>query len=145
MFISRKTEIARSVRGPTLQGLLAEDVMVESYFAQNILVTLKTTDHKILSEECGSRNNHRYEIVVQDLATQWTQFYPCETKTSQEIPGSLQKFLEPSKKPKVIFTGDSLQFGKACEDLSWNHCTSIPHRSGTIGLLRAVHRKKRHL
>ena len=32
---------------------------------------LVTADHKVLSECCESRNNHRYAIVVQDLATQW--------------------------------------------------------------------------
>ena len=37
----------------------------------------------------------------------------------------------------------SLDFGKACEDLSWNHCTSTPHRSETNGIAeRAVHRVK---
>ena len=30
-----------------------------------------TADHKVLSEGCESRNNHRYAIVVQDLSTQW--------------------------------------------------------------------------
>ena len=30
---------------------------------------LKTTDHKVLSEGCESRNSHRYVVVVQDLAT----------------------------------------------------------------------------
>ena len=30
-------------------------------------------DHKILSEESESRINHRYAVVVQDLATQWIQ------------------------------------------------------------------------
>ena len=45
---------------------------------------LITADHQILSEESESRNNHRYAIVVQDLATQWIQSYPCKTKTSQE-------------------------------------------------------------
>ena len=33
-------------------------------------------DHKVLSEGCESRNNHRYAIVVQDLTTQWMQSYP---------------------------------------------------------------------
>ena len=32
---------------------------------------LITADHKILSEGSESRNNHRYAVVVQDLATQW--------------------------------------------------------------------------
>ena len=36
-----------------------------------------------------------------------------------------------------------LEFGKACEDLSWNHCTSTPHRSETNGIAeRAVRRVK---
>ena len=44
---------------------------------------LMTADHKVLSEGCESRNNHRYAVVVQDLATQWIQSHPCKTKTSQ--------------------------------------------------------------
>ena len=104
---------------------------------------LITTDHKVLSDNCESRNNHRYAVVVQDLATQWIQAYLCKTKTSQETQRSLQKFLEPERKPKVIYTDNSLEFGKACEDLSWNHCTSSLHRSETIGIAeRAVRRVK---
>ena len=45
---------------------------------------LITADHKILSEGSESRTNHRYAVMVQDLATQWLQSYPCKTKTSQE-------------------------------------------------------------
>ena len=56
---------------------------------------LITAVHKVLSDNCESRNNHRYAVVVQDLATQWIQAYPCKTKTSQETQRSLQKFLEP--------------------------------------------------
>ena len=104
---------------------------------------LITADHKVLSDNCESRNNHRYAVVVQDLATQWIQAYPCKNKTSQETQRSLQKFLEPERKPKVIYTDNSLEFGKACEDLSWNHCTSTPHRSETNGIAeRAVRRVK---
>ena len=51
--------------------------------------------------------------------------------------------MEPNRKPKVIYTDNSLEFGKACEDLSWNHCTSTPHRSETNGIAeRAVRRIK---
>ena len=60
-------------------------------------------DHKVLSDNCESRNNHRYAVVLLDLATQWIQAYPYKTKTSQETERSLRKFLEPSEKPKVIF------------------------------------------
>ena len=116
---SRKTEIARSARGPKSPG----------------------PDHNVLSESCESRNNHRYAVVVQDLATQWIQSYPCKTKTSQETQRSLQQFLEPTRKPKVIYTDNSLEFGKVCEDLSLNHCT--PHRSETNVIAeRAVRRVK---
>ena len=45
---------------------------------------LITADHKVLSEGGESRDNHRDAVVVQDLATQWTQSYPCKTKSSQE-------------------------------------------------------------
>ena len=47
------------------------------------------------------------------------------------------------REPKVIYTDNSLECGKACEDLSWNQCTSTPHRSETNGIAeRAVRRIK---
>ena len=102
-----------------------------------------TADHKVLSDKCESRNNHRYAVEVQDVATQWIQAYPCKTKTSQETQRSLQKFLEPDRNPKVIYSDNSMEFGKACEDLSWNQSTSTPHRSETYGIaVRAVRRVK---
>ena len=81
---------------------------------------------KVLSEESESRNSHRYAVVVQDLATQRIQSYPCKSKSSQETQKNLMKFVEPTRKPKVIYTDNSLEFGKSCEELSWNHCTSTP-------------------
>ena len=99
---------------------------------------LITADHKVLSDNCESRNNHRYAVVVQDLASVSVQKQNY-TKTQR----SSQKFLEPERKPKVTYTDNSLEFGKACEDLSWNHCTSTPHRSENNGIAeRAVRRVK---
>ena len=54
---------------------------------------LITADHKVLSEGCESRNNHRYAIVVQDLATQWIQSYPCKTKNFSGNTKELAKIL----------------------------------------------------
>ena len=54
---------------------------------------LITADHKVLSEGSESRNNH------------------------QETEKNLQKFLEPTWKPKVVYIDNSQEFGKACEDL----------------------------
>ena len=56
--------------------------------------------------------------MVQDLETQWLQSYLCKTKTSQETQKNLMKFLEPTRKPKVIYTDNYLEFGKCCEELS---------------------------
>ena len=50
---------------------------------------LITADHKVLSDNCESRYNRRYAVVVQDSATQWIQAYPCKNKTSQETQRSL--------------------------------------------------------
>ena len=72
---------------------------VHAYFRKNqkrsILRTekhgeLTTAEHKILNEGGESRNNHRYAVVVQVLATRWN---PCQTKTSQETEKNLPKFL----------------------------------------------------
>ena len=53
------------------------------------------------------------------------------------------KFLEPTRKPKDIYTDNSMDFSTSCEELSWNHCTSTPHRSDTNGIAeRAVRRVK---
>ena len=64
---------------------------------------LITSDHKVLSDNCESRNNHRFAVVVQDLATQWIQAYPCTKtklhkkpreacKSSWSLVGSLKSF-----------------------------------------------------
>ena len=123
----RNCEICKRTK---IKGLRAEDAKAKPYFELANFGDLITADHKVLSDKCESRNNHRYAVVVQDLATQWIQAYPCKNKTSQETQRSLQKFLEPERKPTVIYTDNSLEFGKACEDLSWNHCTSTPHPIG---------------
>ena len=143
LLTSLKTEIARSVRRTKITRAPCRRRNGGAVPRAEKFGDLITADHKVLSDNCESRNNHRYAIVVQDLATQWIQAYPCKTKTSQETNRSLQKFLEPDRNPKVIYTDNSLEFGKACEDLSWNHCTSTPHRSETNGIAeRAVRRVK---
>ena len=84
------------------------------------------------------------ETITEMLS--WCRIWPLlrvKTKTSQETERSLRKFLEPSEKPKFTYTETTLEFGKSCEDLSWNHCAPTPHRSETNGILeRAVRRIK---
>ena len=52
---------------------------------------LITADHKVLSDNCESRDNHRYAVVVQDLATQWIQAYPCKSQNFTRNPEKLAK------------------------------------------------------
>ena len=55
---------------------------------------LITADHKVLSEGCESRKNHRYAIVVQDLGTQWYSRIRAKQKLLRkkeepnEVPGA---------------------------------------------------------
>ena len=101
---------------------------------------LITADHKVLGEGCELR-------TIIDMQS-WCRTWPpngssrirAKRKLLRETQKRLQNFLEPTRKPKVNYTDKSFEFGKAWEDLSWNHCTSTPHRSETNG--RAVRRVK---
>ena len=138
---SPKTEIVRSVRGTKIARAPCRRRIGGAVPRAANFGDLITADHIVFSEDYESRNKHRYAVVVQDLATQWIQSYPCKTKTSQETERSLQKFLEQNGKPEVIYTDSSLEIGKACEDLSWDHCTSTPHRLETNGIAERVVRR----
>ena len=141
--LPKMPRLRRLLQNKNKKEILAEEALTKLYHEQRSLVTWLQLIKKTWMRNVNQENNHRNTIVVQDLATQWIQSYPCKNKTSQETQKSLQKFLEPERKPKVIYTDNSLEFGKACEDLSWNHCTSTPHRSETNGIAeRAVRRVK---
>ena len=92
---------------------------------------MTTAGHKVLDEDQESRIHHRYAVVVQDLATQWLQRYPCKTKSAQETQTNLGQFLRPEENSRSIYTENSLDFIIACEQMNWNHERSTPHRSET--------------
>ena len=72
---------------------------------------LITADHTVFNEGCESRNNLRYAVVVQDLATQDSILSVQNKDFTEETEKSLRKFLDPSHKPQVIFFSDnSLEF-----------------------------------
>ena len=59
-----------------------------------------------------------------------------------------KKFLEPTRKPKVIYTDTSLEFGKSCEELSWKIIVRQRHTDRKqMGLLKeqCAELKKGHL
>ena len=45
-----------------------------------------------------------------------------------------ESFWSRHRSQKVFFTKNSLEFGKSCKELSWNHRTSAPYRSETNGI-----------
>ena len=119
---AKQLRIAK-LRTPPL--FLAVDVLVVVPRTE-IYCDLMFADHKVLREESESRNNHRYAVVLQDLATQWLQSYTCKTKTSQETQKSLMKFQEPTTKRKVIYTDNSQEFRKLLKsglDKEWWACS----------------------
>ena len=143
ILIFPKTEIARSASGPRITRAPCRRRKGEAVPRADNFGDLITADHKVLSDNCESRNNHRYAVVVQDLATQWIQGVSVQKQNFTRNPAQLAKVPGAREEPKVIYTDSSLDFGKACEDLSWNHCTSTPHRSETNGIAeRAVRRVK---
>ena len=62
IFSPRKIEIARSARGSKLKGPHAKDATTELYFRAENFGDLITADHKVLSDNCESRNNLRNVI-----------------------------------------------------------------------------------
>ena len=69
IFISLKTEIARSVKGPTFQGPHAEDAMAKPLIRAEKFGDLITADHKVFSENCESRNNHRLQKFLSQIGS----------------------------------------------------------------------------
>ena len=132
------TEIAKPASEPRLQNPCRKRTGEAEPRAEK-LGDLITADHKVLNEQGESRNNHRNSVVVQDLATQWIQSYPCKTKTSQKTERSLQQFLDPSEKPKVIIL--TIHWNLA--NLVKNYHGSIVHQRST-DLRRMVLLKERY-
>ena len=77
--ICRRTKITRAPCRRRIGGAVPR---------AEIFGDLKTADRKVLSDNCESRNNHRYAVVVQDVATQWIQSCPCKTKLLRTHKGA---------------------------------------------------------
>ena len=117
-----------------LRGLLAEAALVQSCPERNMLVIQQQRITKF------SGNDVNLDTIIDTL--QWYKTWQhsgynhahVKQKLLKKRKKSSQKFLEPTRKPKVIYTDNSQEFGKACEELTWNHSSSTPHRSETNGI-----------
>ena len=76
---------------------------------------LITADHKVLSESCESRNNHRYAVVVQtDLGHPMDPVVSrAKQKRRRKHKGACKSSWSQIGKPKVIYTDNSVEFGKS--------------------------------
>ena len=79
---------------------------------------------------------------MQDGFSCWLQSCPTKKrKTHKTTASCLRKFLPPFQKPGRIFTDNSQEFTKACQDLQWKPDPNTPQRSETNGVAkRAVRR-----
>ena len=103
---------------------------------------LITADHKVLSENCESRNNHRYAVVVQDLATQWIQACPCKTKLQRKLEEACKSSWSPIGNQKSFTLTIPWNLAKPVK-ISLGIIARQHHRSETNGIAeRAVRRVK---
>ena len=91
---------------------------------------LITGDHKVLSDNCESRNNHRYAVVVQDLATQWIQAYPCKTKLHKKPRDTCKSSWNPRGNKKSFTL-----------TIPWNSAKLVKISSGIIARLHHIDRR----
>ena len=77
----------------------------------------------------------------------WCRTWPLNgssrIRAKQKLLRKYKGACKSSWSPRGNHKSVTLTIRKACEDLSWNHCTSTPHRSQTNGFAeRAVRRVK---
>ena len=87
-------------------------------------------------------------VVEHDLATQWIQAYPVQNKNfTRNTKEPRKSSWSPTGILKSLKLTIPWNSAKLCEDLSWNHCTSTPHRSETNGIAEraGAQSKGRHL
>ena len=101
---------------------------------------LITADHKVLSDNCESRNNHRYAVVVQDLATRRIR---AKTRLHKKPREACKSSWNPRGNQKSFTLTIPWNLAKPVKILLGIICTSTPHRSETNGIAeRAVRRVK---
>ena len=113
--ISRKTEVAKYAKGPEYSRSL-QKVLWQSHTMRCVSRAIVTGTPSL----CNTWPRNGYRLI----------------HVQQKITGNSEKLVKvpriPSS-PKVIYTGNSLEFGEACEDRQWNRCTSTLQRTETDG------------
>ena len=138
---SRRTEIATSAWGPKQEGLFAENALVQPYFKQKMLVIQSQQITKFLVKDVNLETNIGLLSWYKTWQLSGSNLYPCKNKNLSDNGEELTKVLRGDEEPKVMYTDNSVEFGRSCEELSWNPPT--PHSSEINGIAeRAVRRIK---
>ena len=74
----------------------------------------------------GSRPDLRNALIVQDGYSYSLQSYPTKSRDAHETTSCLRTLLLPFDKPGSIFTDNSKEFIKACQEEQRTHHTSTP-------------------
>ena len=93
---------------------------------------LITTDHKVLNEGSESRNNHRYAVVVQDLATQLIQSFSCKKQKIRRRLRRVYESFESRHRSQKFFT----------RPIHWNLASLVKNYHGIIERPRLVTQKQ---
>ena len=137
------TEIARSASGTKITRVPCRRRNGEAVPRAVNFGDLITADHKVLSDNCESRKQSSIRSrgtgfsysMDPGVSVQKQKLHKKPQRSSQKVPGT------QGGNWKSFTLRIPWNSAKACEDLSWNHCTSTPHRSETNGIAeRAVRR-----
>ena len=100
-----------------------------------------TCDHKILNEDQEDAEEQHNIFVILDRYSQFLQAYAAKQKSTEETKKAFQRYFEPNQEPEHVYSDNSKEIKKACDELGYTHDTSTPHRSETNGVAeRAVRR-----
>ena len=101
---------------------------------------LITADHKVSMKEVNPRTTIGTLSCYKISPLSGYNLIRARTRIRRRRRRVYENFWSRHKSQK-LFSDNSLEFGKSCEELSWNHRTSTPYRSETNGIAeRAIRR-----
>ena len=141
--LPKRPKLRRMLWEPKEQKPLAEDALTKHYHEQKSLVTwsrritkfsVKDVNHGTITDTLSW-----YKILLLNGFSLIRTKRRFHTRRREVCENSWSRHTNQ----KLLNTDNSMEFGKTCEDLSWNHRTSTLHRSETNGIAeRAVRQVK---
>ena len=139
----RKNEITKSKSEPRWQEFHTEDDMTKQYFGQKILMIWLQQIKKSLMRDVNLERISDTQSWDKIPSLNLFNFIRANQKLLRGRQRSLRKFFKPSEKPKVLYTDNSLELRKSCEDLSYNRRTWTPIDPRQMRLRKERNKDKR--